>query len=118
MDRGNEQHYIRVISCGGIVVLDAHCVGDWCIQFHIGIFFNLSRPPLGRDLAQQRRNFCTLIEVVGPNQFVLVANPGDPFPPARTALFSLQTLHGCLDLAYVCRAVIIHGLPESSGAQL
>jgi hypothetical protein len=108
MDRGNEQHHIsRVIGHGGIEVLDILCMGDWCIQFHIGIFFNPIGPLLGHYLAQQRRNVCTLIEVFGPNQFVLVANPVDPFPPARTALFSPQTLHGCVDLTYVCRAVII-----------
>ena len=39
MDRGNEQHYIsRVIGHGRIEVLDILCMGDWCIQFHIGIF--------------------------------------------------------------------------------
>jgi hypothetical protein len=118
MDRGIEQHHIRIIDCGGIVVLDAHPVGDWCIQFHIGILFNPSGPLLGHYLAQQRHNFCALIKVFGPNQFVLVANPGDPFPPMGTDLFSPQTLHGCLELTYGCRAVNIHRVPESSGAQL
>ena len=98
MDRGNDRHHIRVIGRGGIEVLDAHRVGEWVIQLHIGIFFNPSRASLRRYLAQQRRNFCALIEVFGPNQLVLVATTGNPFPPKRTALFSPQTLHGCLYL--------------------
>ena len=81
-------------------------------------FFNPRGALLGHYLAQQRRSFCALIKVFGPNQFVLVTNPGDPFPPEQTALFSPQTLQGCLDLTYMCRLVVIHGVPESSGARL
>ena len=80
MDRGNKQHHIRVIGCGGIVVLDAHCVGDWCIQFYRGISLNPNGPTPERYLTQHRRKFCGLIELFGPNQFVLVTNPGNPFP--------------------------------------
>ena len=115
MDRGKKQHHIRVSGHGGIKVLDAHCLGDWCIQFHSGIFLiGPSRPP--GFLPQQRNNFCGLIKVFGPNQLVLVTNPGNPFPPAGTDLFSPETLHSCLKLRYVCQAVIIHRVPESSGA--
>ncbi len=115
MDSGIEQHHIRVSGRGGIKVLDAHCLGDWCIQFHSGIFLI---GPSGSPgfLPQQRQNLCTLIEEFGPNQLVLVTNPGNPFPLAGTDLFSPETLHSCLELRYVCQAVIIHGVPKSSEA--
>ena len=83
------------------MVLDSHRGGDWYIQFFIAIIFNPSGPSLERYLAQQRCNFCMLIEVFGPNQFVLAATPGDPFPPGGMDLFSLQTLHSCLELTCV-----------------
>ena len=118
METGNEQQHIRVISPGRIVVLDAHCLGDWSIQFHIGVFFNPSGALFGHYLTQQRRNFCALIEVFDPNQFVLVATSGDPCSSEITDLFSPQTLYGCLHLTYVCRSVIIHRVPKSSGARL
>ena len=114
MERGNNQQHIRVIGRGEIVDLDANRLGDWCIQFHIGIFFNPSRAPFQCYLTQQPHNFCALIEVFGPNQFVLVATSSDPCSPEITELFAPQTLYGCLHLTYVCRSVIINGVPESS----
>ena len=84
----------------------------------IGIFFNPSRAPFQRYLTQQPHNFCALIEVFGPNQFVLVATSGDPCSSELTDLFSPQTLYGCLHFTYVCWSVIIHGVPKSSGARL
>ena len=97
------------------MVLDADRLGDWSIQFHIGSFFNpTSGAPFQRYLTQQRRNFCTLIEVFGPNQFILVATSGNPCSPEITELFAPQTLYGCLHLTYVCRSVIINRVPESS----
>ena len=118
MERGNNQQHIRVIGRGEIVDLDANRLGDWCIQFHIGIFFNPSRAPFQCYLTQQPHNFCALIEVFGPNQFVLVATSGDPCSSELTDLFSPQTLYGCLHFTYVCWSVIIHGVPKSSGARL
>ncbi len=116
MEPGDDQQHIRVLGGGGIVVLDADRLGDWNIQFHIGSFFNpTSGLPYERHLRQQRRNFGMLIEIFGPNQFVLVATFGAPFSPETTELFALQTLHGCLYLPYVCQSVVINGVPESSG---
>ena len=116
MESGDDQQYIRVLGRGGIEVLDAARLGDWNILFHIGSFFNpTSGLPFQRQLRQQRRNFCTLIEIFGPNQFVLVATPGAPFSPENTELSAPQTLHGCLQLPYVCRFLVINGVPESSG---
>ena len=77
--------------------------------------FGPSGPP--SFLPQQCHNFCVLIKVFGPNQLVLAANPGDPIPPA-TDFCSLQTLHGCLELTYLCRNLTIHGVPESSRMRL
>ncbi len=95
------------------MVLDADRLEDWNIQFHIGSFFNpTSGLPFQRHLRQQRRNFCTLIKIFGPNQFVLVATSGAPFSPETTELFAPQTLHGCLHLPYVCRSVVITGYPK------
>ena len=42
MERGNDQQNIRVVGLGEIVDLDAKGMGDWSIQFCIGIFFNPS----------------------------------------------------------------------------
>ena len=96
--------------------MDANRLGDWNIHVHIGSFFNPnSGLPYERYLRQQQRNFCTLIEIFGPNQFVLVATSGAPFFPETTDLFAPQTLHGSLHLAYICRSVVINGVPESSG---
>jgi hypothetical protein len=116
MESGDDQQYIRVLGRGGIEVLDAARLGDWHLLFHIGSFFNpTSGLPFQRQLRQQQRNFCMLIEIFGPNQFVLVATPGAPFSPETTELSAPQTLHGCLQLPYVCRFVVINGVPESSG---
>jgi hypothetical protein len=116
METGDEEQHIRVLGRGGIAVLDADRLGDWNIHFHISSFFNPTGGlPFQRHLLQQRRNFCTLIEFFGPNQFVLVTTSGAPFSPETTELFAPQTLHGCLHLTYVCRSVIINGVPKSSG---
>ena len=116
MESGDDQQHIRVLGGGGVAVLDANCLGNWNIHFHIGSFFNPnSGLPYKRYLRQQRRNFCTLIKIFGPNQFVLVATSGAPFSPETTELFAPQTLHGCLYLPYICRSVVINGVPESSG---
>ena len=98
MHTGNMQHPTRVGSRGGIVVLDAQRLGDWEFLFHqeVWLSFGPSRPP--SFLPQQHRNLGALIEVFGPNQLVLVANPGNPIPPAGTDFCSPQTLHGCLEL--------------------
>ena len=100
------------------MVLDAQRLGDWEFLFHreVWLSFGPSEPP--SFLPQQRRNLGALIEVFGPNQLVLVANPGNPIPPAGTDFCSPQTLHGCLELTYVCRRLTIHGFPESSHARL
>ena len=118
MDQENLQQHIRVVSCREIKVLDAHCVGDWFIQLHIGTVFNPSGAPLQRYLSQQRHNFCALIESFGPNQFVLVATAGNSLSPERTDVFSPQTLHLCLYLTYLGWSVIVHKVPESSGERL
>ena len=116
MESGDDQQHIRVLGRGGIVVLDANRLGDWNIQFHIGSFFNpTSGLPFQRHLCQQRCNFGTLIEIFGPNQFVLVATSGAPFSPETTDKFAPQTLHECLHLTYICRLVVINDVPESSG---
>jgi hypothetical protein len=116
METGDKQQHIRVLGRGGIVFLDANCLGDWNIHFHIGSFFNpAGKLPFQHHLLQQRRNFCTLIKIVGPNQFILVATSGAPFSPETTELLAPQTLHGCLHLTYICRLVIINGVPKSSG---
>ena len=59
-----------------------------------------------------------LIKIFDPNQFVLVATSGTPFSPETTELFAPQTLNRCLHLTYVCRSVIINGVPASSGNKL
>ncbi len=88
MESGDNQQHIRVIGRGGIVVLDADCLGDWNIQFHIGSFFNpTSGLPFQRHLCQQRCNFGTLIEIFGPNQFVLVATSGTLLSPPRPQIY-------------------------------
>ena len=90
-------------------------MGNWNIQFHIGSFFNpTSGLPFQCHLRQQQRNFCMLIKIFGPNQFVLVATSDAPFSPETTILFAPQTLHGCLHLPYVYRLVVINGVPKSS----
>ena len=95
MESGDEHQHIRVLGRGEIVVLDANCMGDWNIQFHIGSFFNpTSGLPFQRHQFQQRHNFCTLIKIFGPNQFVLVATSGAPFSPKTTELFAPQTFTG------------------------
>ena len=89
MESGDNQQHIRVLGRGGIVVLDANHLGDWNIQFHIGRFFNPTSGLLfQRNLRQQQRNFCTLIEIFGPNQFVLVATSSALFSPETTELFA------------------------------
>ena len=118
MDQENDQQHIWVIGRGGIEVLNAHCVGDWFIQLHIGILSNPSGAPLQRYLTQQLPNFCALIKIFGHNQFVLVATAGDPLSPKQTAVFSPQTLHPCSYLTCTCWLVRVHGVPESSGARL
>ena len=116
MESGDDQQHIRVLGGGGVAVLDANCLGNWNIHFHIGSFFNPnSGLPYERYLRQQRRIFCTLIKIFGPNQFVLVATSGTPFSPETTDLFAPQTLQGCLHLTYICRSVVINGVPKSSG---
>ena len=103
MESGDDQQHIRVLGREGIVVLDADRLGDWNIQFHIGSFFKpTSGLPFQRHLRQQRHNFCMLIKIFGPNQFVLVATSGAPFSPEPTELFAPLTLHKCLHLPYVC----------------
>ena len=102
---------------GGIEVLDAYRVGD--LQLRTGNTFNPSRALLRCYLHdKQHPNFWALIKNFGPNQFVLVATDGNPLSPKRTATFSLQTLHSCLSLTYACWSIIVHGVPESSGARL
>ena len=93
-------------------------MGDWFIQLQIGNMFNPSGALLQHYLTQQRRTFSALFEIVGPNQFFLVATAGNPLSPKHTATFSLQTLHSCLYLTYACWLVILHGVPKSSGARL
>ena len=56
-----------------------------------------------------------LLKIFGPDQFILIATSGAPFSPETTELFAPQTLHGCLHLPYVCRSVVINGVPKSSG---
>ena len=116
MESGDDQQHIRVLGRGGIVVLDANCLGDWNIQFHIGSFFNpTSGLPFQRHLRQQRRNFYMVIEIFGPNQFVLVLFEIMTFFLVDPLLFAPQILHGCLHLTYICRSVVINGVPKSSG---
>ncbi len=89
MESGDNQQHIRVLGRGGIVVLDANHLGDWNIQFHIGRFFNPTSGLLfQRNLRQQQQNFCTLIEMFGPTQFVLVATFSALFSPETMELFA------------------------------
>ena len=119
MDRNDDHQHIRVIGHREIEVLDPHRVGDIFLQLPIGNTFNPSGDRLRCCLHdEQRPTYCGLIEIFGPNQFVLVATDGDLLYLKRTAAFSPQTLYSCLSLTYACWSIIVHGLPESSDRML
>jgi hypothetical protein len=112
----NDPQYLWVINRGGIIVLDAHHEGDWFPQLHRGNLFDPSGAHLQRYLAKELApTICTLIKIVGPNQFVLVPPQSNPFSPEWMALFVPKTLHSCLSLNYACRFIIIHRVPKSTG---
>ncbi len=97
----NNCRYPTLLRQGNVMVLDAHHVRDLHLTQYVRFLFNPHGAALIRWLATQVDTICTLNEVFGPNQFVLVAPQGNPLSPEWTTLVVPQTLHSCLLLTYI-----------------